>query len=300
MARRVRVDAEHGQSTVEWTALILLVALAMAFLGAIAGLGLPGTALARAVASKIVCATGLTDSCGGPGSELATAYGAEIADQIADHVPDLLYEESMRELPVDYRQCREDECAFAERAEGPTSQTVAGHDATAFVHVVDCRAEAIAAAVADGYDCSGERAGRVYIQYWLYYPDSQTDPFGERGYHPDDWESFQIRLDGTEADARASSHHSYNYEGGVQNWASDSGVAPKSGWGPFVDTYYVSAGSHAGHVSDDDGAEMFTPGSELVLVPIEAIGAAGADDELFAVVPPWLKDVYRDPESEDT
>ena len=53
--------------------------------------------------------------------------------------------------------------------------------------------------MAAGADCSGERAGKRYLQYWLYWPDSQTEPFGERGYHPDDWESFQVRIGETES-----------------------------------------------------------------------------------------------------
>lgn len=299
MARTVRVRDETGQSTVEWTALILLVALAMAFLGAIAGMSLPGAALAHAVASKIVCATGLTGECGGA-SSLAISYGEEIAQEIEEHVPDLLYEESMREIPVDYRECREDGCSIASGTEGAVSETVGGLPATAFVHTVDCRAERIALTEEEGFDCSGERTGRLYLQYWLYYPDSQTDPFGENGYHEDDWESFQVRIGDEGIEARASSHHSYNYEGGVQNWVSDSGVITKSAWGPFVPTYYVSAGSHAGHVADDDETPTFTPGSELVLIPIESIGATGTDDDIFAVIPPWLKAVYEDPEDEGT
>ena len=295
-----RAREEHGQSTVEWVGLILIVSLGIAFLGALAGLGLPGAALAHTVASKIICATGLADDCGGPGSDLAVAYGAEVAEAVSEHVPDLLYEESMRELPVDYRDCREDACATIEEGGGPVSETSEGLPATGFVHVVDCRPDGIAAATAQGYDCSGDRAGALYIQYWLYYPDSQTDPFGDRGYHPDDWESFQVRLTGGVADARASSHHSYNHEGGIGNWASDAGIDPKPGWGPFAGTYFVSAGSHAGHVEGDHDGGAYTPGSDLVLIPIEPIGASGADDGLFAVVPPWLKDVFRDPEAQGT
>ncbi len=59
-------------------------------------------------------------------------------------------------------------------------------------HVVDCREPA--APVPAAARCDGERAGNLYIQYWAYYPDSRTVPFGEAGYHPDDWESFQVRI----------------------------------------------------------------------------------------------------------
>ena len=43
---------------------------------------------------------------------------------------------------------------------------------TAFVHVVDCRAERRERPA--GADCSGDRAGNLYIQYWTYYADSAT------------------------------------------------------------------------------------------------------------------------------
>ena len=45
---------------------------------------------------------------------------------------------------------------------------------------------------------------------------------------------------------------------------------------------------------------MWTPAAALTLVPLEPIAASGADDDLFEVTPPWLKDVWRDPESEGT
>jgi hypothetical protein len=105
---------------------------------------------------------------------------------------------------------------------------------------------------------------------------------------------------GEQAAARASSHHSYNYDGGMENWPTDAGLWTKPGWGPYSPSYHVAAGSHAGHVGGERDEPRYTPGSRLVLIPVEEIGAAGVDDELFEVVPPWLKGVYLDPESEET
>ena len=295
-----RIADESGQGTVEWMGLILLVSLAMAALAALAGLSLPGAVVARAVAERLICAVGLGDCAAAPGSLLDAAYGDRVAATVRDLAPEFLYEESMTELPVDYRRCRDDPCSNGSASAGEVAETVAGLRATAFVHVVDCRPDAIEATQAQGLDCSGERAGRLYVQYWAYYPDSQTDPFGERGYHRDDWESFQVKVAPGESLARASSHHSYNYAGGPLNWVSDTGIDPKPGWGPYEGTYHVSAGSHAGHVDGDPDEPMWTPGAALTLIPIEPIAAAGTDDALFAVTPPWLKDVYSDPESERT
>jgi hypothetical protein len=140
---------------------------------------------------------------------------------------------------------------------------------TAFTHVIDCR-DALAPA-ARGYDCSGGRAGRVYVQYWTYYGDSATSRalIGSRGYHADDWEGYEIRInrDGS-VDARATSHNGFNgADNPVVDWASDAagklpgaravrdaaegtGLRAGGGWTRSEDTLYVSGGSHAGHAGE--------------------------------------------------
>jgi hypothetical protein len=60
----------------------------------------------------------------------------------------------------------------------------------------------------------------------------------------------------------------------------------------------VSGGSHAGDVVDSSSGERTTPAPELALTPLEPIGDLGA--QRFEITPPWLKDVYRDPEAEDS
>ncbi len=276
---------------------MLLVSLALATMAAVAGVGLPGASLAEAIASRIACAVGMGDPCESEADALTSAYGAEVARLVSAHAPTIRYEDGMLELPVDYRECRDDPCSVAS-GEGPTWRTDQGGRAVAFTHVVDCREPSRRAEGAD-INCDGERAGNLYLQFWLYWPDSQTDPWGDKGYHRDDWESFQVRI-GPEPGARASSHHSYNYEGGIRNWASDAGLVTKSGWGPLLDQLHVSAGSHAGHVAGDDRPARFTPARRLALIPIESIAATGRDDDVFEVTPPWLKGVYSDPESKET
>jgi hypothetical protein len=283
------VSGERGQSSVEWIGLVALVALALAFLGALAGLGLPGAALAQAVGSRIVCAISLGDGCDPRISPLASAYGAGLAELVAGHSPQIRYEPGMRAVPVDYRDCRDDACAEG-AAKLRVAQSKTGEPVTAFTHVVDCRAGSVSPA---GADCRGEAAGNVYVQYWLYYPGSATGEgsiapglvreistaVGKPSYHPDDWESLQLRIhpDGT-LESRASAHQGYG-----------------TGWHPLSRAgYTVSGGSHAGTVEPADFARLTTP-RRLTLIPLEPIAEAHPDTE-FAITPPWLKRVWLDPE----
>jgi hypothetical protein len=285
---------ERGQASPEWLGLVLLVALALAS-AKVAGLPVPGAELARSVAARLVCAAGLADHCGERGT-LVLAYGPEVAALVAEHTPSLDYEEGMRALPVDFRSCREDACA--EGAEGgPVRASLAGEPVTAFVHVIDCRDDT--AAAREGYDCSGARAGRVYLQFWLYYPGSATARalLGERGYHEDDWESFQVRIaPGEAAAARASSHHGYNGSSG--DWLSDSGLIERAGWTESSGRYFISGGSHAGRIGPVASARRWTAAGAIRLVPIESLN--GLARFSFAVSPPWAKRVYRDPEHRGT
>ena len=214
----------------------------------------------------------------------------------------------MEALPVDFRRCRETGCSNGP-GEGYVSRTLAGHPVAAFVHVIDCRDAGGSAA----RSCEGDRAGNLYLQYWLYYPDSATLRAlpGGAGYHPDDWESFQVRIgpDG-EADVRASSHHGFSYERGMRNWASDAGVPvlkqvvektglrSAAGWGPETGWLYVSGGSHAGSARGNPrDIGRVTPRARLRLFALEPLAGRLPP---FAVSPPWRKLVWADPEAEGT
>jgi hypothetical protein len=200
---------------------------------------------------------------------------------------------------------------------------------TAFTHVVDCR-PVVGDGAANGYDCSGRRAGNLYQQYWFYYPGSATaegslpgakqgirwasTKLGKPSFHRDDWESYQIRIGpDARAFARASAHRGYKYEIGDADSAFVSGVRSERGgarrlvisrrrgpghWGPSNGYLYASSGSHAGNALADREVDRTTPGGRTRLIPLEAI--ALRERASFAVVPPWLKHVWRDPESEGT
>ena len=304
-------SSEAGQSTVEWTGIVLLVSLLLVGLLAAVGARIPAAGLARTIAVRLLCAARLDDSCTVE-PELVAAYGSELAGLVADRAPTVVYEAGMTALPVDFRSCRGAACGNGRRA-GEVSLSNTGEPVAAFVHVVDCRTgEARLASVSRGLDCTGERVGRLYLQFWLYYEDSTSLRAlpGKIGFHQDDWESYQLRLGPDGAESRASSHHGYNYDGGAGSWASDAGIVHRSAWGPATGRLYVSGGSHAGHVHDGErltrrgriapaAKPRWTPGDRLLLIPIETLDHASRRTR-FAVTPPWRKPVYRDPENRGT
>jgi hypothetical protein len=303
---------ERGQSTVEWVGTLCVVALLMVGLVA-AGVRVPGSELAQAVASRILCAASLADGCGDE-PELIAAYGSEVGRLARQHMPMLAFEQGSRAVPVDFRRCRRTACGDG-AGHGLVHRTDQRLPVTAFVHVVDCRDGEAAHSEAAGADCSGPRAGNLYIQYWTYYADSATlrdlPIVGDEGFHPDDWEGVQVRIgsDG-EVDERASSHNGYNYALNEVNWASDAGLGPLkdaaeaigiralNGWGPETGLLLISGGSHAGNAGGITHVSHFTPGRRVHLIPLEPIAAT--DTSSFAISPPWRKRVWRDPEAEGT
>jgi hypothetical protein len=330
---------ERGQGTLEWIGLVSLVAVTFVGLLAVVGSRLPGGGLAHAVIGRILCAAHL----GGPCLEdpaLVGAYGADLAARVADNAPQVVYESGMTSLPVDFRSCRWKRCGNGPDT-GPVSVSDTGEPTAAFVHVVDCRTPAARVDERSrGFDCAGERAGHLYIQYWLYWQDSATLRAlpGDIGFHEDDWEGLQVRIGPEGAESRATSHHGYNYDGGVGSWPSDVGLVHRAAWGPATGRLYVSGGSHAGHVHEQRHVSVvrlgraagavatdayaiaegrrpharpprhltvlpprtrWTPAADLELIPIETLSPA-ARRTRFAIVPPWQKPVYRDPEDEGT
>lgn len=290
------LSSERAQGTVEYVGLLLVVAALAAGLLA-AGVEVPGAGLVRTLAGKVVCAVDGGGRCGGREAELVAAYGTELAAALGRHIPEIGFEaDDFASLPTDFRRCRERSCADTS-AIGTIRRSHRGLAPTAFTHVIDCRGPA----PTEGADCSSSRAGNLYLQYWLYYPDSATRPLGRLGYHRDDWESFQVRVaaDGSRA-ARASSHGGYNGgPPGLRNAISDAGHSRSARWGPGLGHLHVAAGSHAGAPAYDRDDARRVPADAVRLVPLEPIlGDLG--DERFEVTPPWGKRVWRDPESGST
>jgi hypothetical protein len=283
----------------------MLVALA---LGAVplAGLHVDGRSLGGFLAHRIVCA--VKGGCRDGDVALARAYGRRDAELVRRHAPDIVYEHGEPSLPVDYRHCRSRRCSDAPGDHGlDAHRTSAGRRATVFVHVI-------------------RRGRRRYIQYWFYYPDSNTTWLGSDklwrasilplvgqvvrgksgypGFHLDDWEGYQVRVepDGR-VFARATSHGHYQ---GCKQAACHNRWVPATGW------TRVSRGSHAGHLPVEllgrrplrvrprypgiDIHERTTTGDGVRLVPLERVDHRHYRPLDRNIRPPWRKRAYREPE----
>ncbi len=302
------VLCDRGQATIEWVGLVFLAAVA---LGALA-LAVPvvdGRSFGGFLSHRLVCSVR-----GAACSDTAVrrAYGPADAELVRRHAPGVVYEPGERQLPVDYRRCRAVACA---RAPGDRDldahRTDAGGRATLFTRVVRAR-------------------GRTYIQYWFYYPDSNSAVlgsdkawgvaaralpgpllFGRRprpypGFHPDDWEGHQVRIDRDGGIAVRSTSH------GHHQWCKQAECRGR--WGPGTGWTRVSRGSHAGHIPLEravDGRRGVRyrpriPGVDLrertstpegiELVPLERIDKRGYRRLGEGVSPPWRKRAYDRPE----
>jgi hypothetical protein len=231
-----------GQAAAEFVGLLLLACLTFGAL-LTASSQFDGRSEGGFLARHFVCA--VSGRCDRDQADLAAAYGERDAATVRSLAPGLVYEGGERELPVDWRHCRRVACATA-ADDGRLDAHITGRGlrATAFTRLI-------------------RRRGRVYVAYWLYYPDSNSalagsDKVWERswllprmrallngtpdypGFHRDDWEGVFVRLDPDgSAWARASSH------GGFQSckWrVCHDRWTGSTGW------VRVSRGSHSGHV----------------------------------------------------
>ena len=84
------------------------------------------------------------------------ASGSRDAALVREYAPNIVYEPGEKEIPIDYRQCRSTRCGNAPTDRSlDVSHTSAGVPATVFTHVV-------------------HQGGSTFVQYWFYYPDSNT------------------------------------------------------------------------------------------------------------------------------
>lgn len=269
--------AEHGQATVEWVGVVALLVVLLAG----AAVVLDASWLPR----RLSCA--IARAC----DPIADRYGRDVAQLVRAHAPGLVYQRGTLTLPVDFRSCTSHVCSDA-----PDRPGRARGAATVFTRVVDRRP-----------------AGDLFVQYWLYYPDSTyvsahlTRLVG--GSHAGDWESYQVRVGSHgRARARASAHHGYTGARGLIEACQaplprrvsrlvddcDAWTRP-TGW------MRVTRGSHAGHLVERPRPdERYTPRSDLRLIPIESVATDDCEPLGGTIPPPWCKPVYDEPERDDT
>jgi len=298
---------ERGQATIEWVGLVLLASIALGALVTAVPV-IDGRSFGGFLSHRIYCT--ILGDCDRGLPELARAYGEEDAELLRRYAPDLVYEPGERSIPIDFRRCRARRCADApDDRDLDVHRSSAGLPATAFTRLV-------------------RKDGHIYLQYWFYYPDSNTAiagsdrawnalPLGRYpGFHPDDWEGYQVRLDDDgEASVRASSHTHYQ-------WCKQESC--ENMWGPRTGWTRVSRGSHAGHIPLDrqgppryrrghrpryryriqlpgrDLRERTTTSEGIELVPLETFDHRRYRRLDEGVSPPWEKDVYNDPESDES
>src|SRR3954469_20383902 len=300
------MGSERGQAAIEWIGLVLLVALALGALP-LALVDVDGRSLGGLLVHRMVCAA--KGGCHDGDGALALAYGRRDAELVRRNAPNIAYEHGEPSLPVDYRRCRSRRCSDApDDHELDTHRALAGQRASVFVRLA-------------------RRGGRRYVQYWFYYPDSNTTWAGSDtlwkltplplvrkvlrgtsrypGFHPDDWEGYQVRIDAEGRDfARATSHG--HYQGCKQSECHNRWV-PATGW------TRGSRGSHAGHLPvhierhhplrlsprypGSDIKERTSTGDGLRLVPLERVDKRHYRPlEKNGVTPPWRKRAWREPE----
>jgi len=316
------MHSERGQATIEWVGLVCLAAVALGALALVVPV-VDGRSFGGFLSHRFVCAV-RGAACAD--RALVRAYGRSDAALVRRYAPGVAYEPGERQLPVDYRRCRAVACARApDDRDVDVHRTDTSGRATLFTRVV--------------------RAGaRTYIQYWFYYPDSNSAVLGSDkawrrafaalprrgllamrpprypGYHRDDWEGHQVRIDrdGTVA-VRSTSH-------GHHQWCKQAECRGR--WGPRTGWTRVSRGSHAGHIPLERSAmrahtspggrpgkprggqptryrplvpgvnlrERTTTAEGIDLVPLERVGKRGYLRLGEGVSPPWQKRAYDAPE----
>ena len=147
---------ERGQATIEWVGLVCLAAVVFGALALVVPV-IDGRSFGGFLSHRFVCAVRAAACTDGA---LVRAYGRSDAALVRRYAPGVAYEPGERQLPVDYRRCRAVACARApDDRDLDVHRTDTGGRATLFTRVV-------------------RAGGRTYIQYWFYYPDSNSAVLG--------------------------------------------------------------------------------------------------------------------------
>jgi hypothetical protein len=327
-ARRGRRPSERGQAAVELVALVLVVALALAALVALAP-RFDGRSFGGFLAFRIVCT--IQRDCHEGDRSLTSAYGKADAALVRDLAPNLVYEHGERQLPVDWRDCRRASCAeAADEPDLDVHRSHAGAPATAFTRVLRRGGPTYLQYWLYYPDSRSEWAGsgELWDRFW---GGARAHGLVKRapdypGAHPDDWEAYVVRLDRDgRAWARASSH---------RHWQACKELRCKNDWTASTGWTRVSRGSHAGHIPlryelrggprwvsprqiiapgaprptshrvsllpGHHLSERTTTGEGLRLVPLETLDVRTYRPLDDRIRPPWHKEAYWEPESDES
>jgi hypothetical protein len=332
--RRAGGPGERGQASVEFVSLVLLAALVLGALVAVSA-RFDGRSFGGFLAYHLGCA--VRSDCHDRDRSLRWAYGPRDAALVRDLAPNLVYEPGERQLPVDWRDCRRPACAEApDEPDLDVHRTSAGEPATAFTRLIRRGGRTYvqywlfypdSKSVWAGSDWIWERAWEAARRHGL---AGSTPEYP--GAHADDWEAYAVRVDRRgRLHARASSHG--HWTGCKEEARCRDRWMARSGW------TRVSRGSHAGHLPfrqelvppsrggplrgaparlvvapgalgsrvrhipllpGHDLDERTTTSEGLKLVPLETLAASHYRPRDEGVRPPWQKDAYWDPESDDS
>jgi hypothetical protein len=144
-----------GAASVEYLALAALIGLLVVTAIAVLVASPPrrgNRELAEMLARRIACAPRYPVPCGR--NPLALAYGFPVGKLVRSLAPAPTVRSG--ELPVDFRYCRQTNCATPGRDPGLTSS---GHRVTEFISVEDFR----------------RSGGTVRVSYWLYRPGARWE-----------------------------------------------------------------------------------------------------------------------------
>ncbi len=307
---------------------MLVVALALAALVAVAP-RFDGRSFGGFLAFRIVCT--IERNCHDGDGALARAYGERDAALVRELAPNLVYEPGERQLPVDWRDCRRPACADAPDEEDlDVHRSHAGERATAFTRLIRRGRRTYLQYWLYYPDSRSVWAGsdKLWDGLWraIRARGLEWRAPAYPGAHRDDWEAYQVRI-GPDGRARvlASSHGHWQ---GCKEALCENRWTARTGW------TRVSRGSHAGHIPlryelrgdsapvvprvvrppqarprrprwipllpGHDLDERTTTSEGLRLIPLETLDTRSYRRNDDGVSPPWRKEAYRDPESDES
>ena len=266
------------------------------------GIGAEGARIGKAVTGKLVCAVRGHGACGMPTDALAEAYGSR--GRGADRGQCARGALRGRRLRLAARRPAPLPRAAMRRHERPRRASIDRSRASSRRRWSASSTAARAASRPRARTAPAPRAGNVYLQYWLYYPDSATRAYHRAGFHtrrlgelpgadPRGRRGRCARQLPQLLQLRPRARQPLRRRQRRDPRGLVSIDLREAAWGPANGFVWVSDGSHAGRAAGGDGYFRSVPKGGLRLIPIEPnldrLGRLGFTD---GIAPPWRKPVY--------